>query len=97
MRSFCICDAGKVDDAAGLCRREGFGIELHTFYRPERCRDTDLLARHRERVLCFNDDIQGRDTDFLAHHREAVRGITDVSIHGPFWGLNAGSHDPEER
>ena len=50
MRFLYICDAAKVDQAAPVCRRGGFGIELHTFYRPERCRDQRLVARHREVV-----------------------------------------------
>lgn len=48
-------------------------------------------------VQGFYDPAVFLDPAQLARHRDAIRGITSVSMHGPFGDLCAGSFDPAVR
>lgn len=50
MKALSIADGGRVEEVAALCRANGLGIELQTFFHPDVIDRDDLVESHRTAV-----------------------------------------------
>lgn len=45
-----LCDKGNFEKTLEKAKKYGFGIEIQTFYKPEKCEDEDQINIHKEHI-----------------------------------------------